>query len=255
MNLLKFFLILLAIFITSCNKNTDRIGRSEDAVSDKYLIENILAFSASVDHLSKGAVKQESLVYNLGDYSFYVSRYLRNSVISLYIEHSRSGEYGQTERRYYLKDGKVVLLIQKVKFILDDIPFRTIRSFYQNGNLIYSDKKTALTELDLQTAKYKMTEVPNHNVTEDIKKLKNAIYQREEFDLVFYGIAEYPKAKYLILSRNKFNAYRAPILVEKEDDFIKAIFSNPEKYRGRKLKISWTLRKPNEVIYVSGGFP
>ena len=90
---------------------------------------------------------------------------------------------------------------------------------------------------------------------DDMKKLNDAIYQRGQFDLVFDGITEYPKAKYLIFSRNNINAYRAPILVEKEDDFIKAISLNPEKYRGRKLKITWTLRNPNEAVYVSGGLP
>lgn len=254
MGRLKYFIVLL-IIVASCNKNSEQISRSANPESGKFNILNILSFADTVDNLSKTATKQESLLYNLGDYTFHVSRYVRNSEVSLYIEYGNNGEYGKTEKRFYLKDGHIVLLIENTEQTLNPMPFSTTRSFYKNGKLLYSDQKKAKTEMELKNKEFKMTGLPGRDILADLKKLNDAIYQRGDFDLVFAGIAEYPKAKYLILSRDKFNAYRAPILVEKEDDFIRAIFSNPEKYRGRKLKINWALDQSDQAIYVSGGLP
>lgn len=224
-------------------------------MAGQVLREDILAFADTVNNLSKEAIKQESLIYTLGDYSFHISRYIRNSEVSLYIEHGNSGDYGNTEKWYYLKDGKVVLSIHTSKNTMVYLPFKTERTFYKNGELLYSERKEANTRQELTSLNFRQNEIPSEDIAEDMKKLNDAIYQRGKFDLVFDGITEYPKAKYLILSRNNFNAYRAPILVEKKDDFIEALFSNPEKYRGRKLKIIWALREPNEAVYVSGGLP
>ena len=255
MGRLIYFLILVTLLFAACNKNSDQVKGSINAASGQLLKEEILAFADTVDNLSHWINKQESLVYTLGDYSFHVSRYLNNSQVSLYIEHGSSGDYGYTEKRYYLKDGKVVLYIKVQKNSMTELSFKTVRTFYTNGDLFYSDQKSAKTENELDSLSYQVNDTPEVHIDDDMKKLNDAIYQRGQFDLVFDGITEYPKAKYLIFSRNNINAYRAPILVEKEDDFIKAISLNPEKYRGRKLKITWTLRNTNQAIYVSGGLP
>lgn len=255
MGRLKYFLILITLSFAACNKNSDHIKSSINTAAGSLIKEDILAFADTIDNLSRWIDKQESLVYTLGNYSFHVSRYLNNSQVSLYIEHGSSNDYGYTEKRYYLKDGKVVLYIKTRKNTMSELPFKTTRSFYADGDLLYSDQKSAKTENELISVNYLVNNTPEVHINDDMKKLSDAIYQRGQFDLVFFGITEYPKAKYLIFSRNNINAYRAPILVEKEDDFIKAISLNPEKYRGRKLKITWTLRNPNEAVYVSGGLP
>jgi len=249
------FFISILVFVISCNKNPDQTISLEVPGSANFIIQRILTYSDTVDHLSNAASKQESLIYSLRDYSFHVSRYVRNSEVSLYIEHGNMGEQGHSEKRYYLKDGEVVLLTEHLVLARNEQPFRINRSFYQNGDLLYSDQKIGKTENELKTKEFRMSILPEGNIRADLKKLNDAIYQYVEFDLVFDGITEYPKAKYLIFSKNKFNAYRASVKVEKEDDFIRAIFSNPEKYRGRKFKINWDLRRPAQAIYVSGRLP
>ena len=48
----------------------------------------------------------------------------------------------------------------------------------------------------------------------DLQLLEQALSQTGRFNLVFEGIADYPQARYLILSRDELNAYRAAILLE-----------------------------------------
>ena len=250
-----YFILLITLSLAACNKNKDQIKSSLNSAAGQLLKENILSFADTVNNLSKGAIKQESLIYTLGDYSFYVSRYVRNSEVSLYIELGNSGDYGNTEKRYYLKDGQVVLLVHYSKNMMVYLPFITERVFYKNGQILYSDCRESKTWRELRSLNFMQNEIASQDIVEDMKKLNDAIYQRGKFDLVFEGITEYPKAKYLIFSRDNFNTYRAPVLVEKKDNFIEALFSNPEKYKGRKLKITWALREPNEAVYVSGGLP
>lgn len=252
---LKYFILLITLSLAACNKNTDQVKSSLNSAAAQVLKENILAYADSINNLPESAIKQESLIYSLGDYSFHVSRYIRKSEICLYIEHGKSGDYGYTEKRYYMKDGQVALLLHNSKNTQVYLPFKTERRFYKNGQIVYSDRREARTRKELSLLQFQQNEVPSEDIVYDMNKLNDAIYQRGSFDLVFDGIAQFPKAKYLILSKKNFNAYRAPILVEKKDEFIEALFSDPEKYKGRKLKITWALREPNEAIYVSGGLP
>lgn len=247
-----FYLFSILLFsLAACNKNTDQLKTSINSVSSNSIKENILAIADSINKISVRAQKQESLIYNLGDYSFFISRFIQNSEAVLYIEHGKSGEYGHTEKRYYLKNGMVILLEQSSKDNKVYLPFKTERTYYNKGQPIYSERREARTAGELSGMNFKQ-QPASGNILKDMKKLNDAMYQKGDFDLVFEGITEFPKAKYLILSKRNLNAYRAPILVEKKDNFIEAIATNPEKYLGRKLRITWDLRKPNEAVYVSG---
>ena len=86
----------------------------------------------------------------------------------------------------------------------------------------------------------------------DLQLLDQALSQTGRFNLVFEGIADYPQARYLILSRDELNAYRAAILLENEDELAKELVSNPEKYKGRKLDLEWMIRNEEEAVYISG---
>ena len=155
------FFISILVFVISCNKNPQQTISSADPVSANFIIQEILSYSDTVDSLSRAASKQESLIYSLRDYSFHVSRYVRNSEVSLYIEHGNMGEQGHSEKRYYLKDGEVVLLTEHLVLARNEQPFRTNRSFYQNGDLLFSDQKIGKTENELKTRNSEGAFCPN----------------------------------------------------------------------------------------------
>lgn len=249
---LKYLTLIILLILSSCTKSTDQVKTSINSASGEAIKQKILSFSKNVDSLSRESIKQESLIYTLGDYSFYVSRYLKDSQISLYIEHGHRLGYGEIENRYYLKEGKVVLFIHDIYRSKDELVFKTVRTFYQNGEVLFSDQKTAKTKEGLAKINYQTNDTPYANVAGDMQKLNDAIYQRGRFDLILEGITQYPKAQYLILSQNIFNAYRAALLIEKKDILIDLITNNPDKYRGRKLKVRWNIKDKNQAVYVSG---
>lgn len=250
--MIRHFLILILFTIASCTKNTDELKTYVTPGTIAAIKNGIIAFADSVTASSKRSTKQESLIYTINDYSFHVSRYVRNSEVSLYIEHGYSASYGTVENRYYLKNGKVVLFARNAHNPDSLLPYKAMREFYNNGDLVGSDQKVAKTVDELAVEEYKVNRPGYRDIQADIKKLNDAIYQRGSFDLTLEGITEYPKARYLILSRNRFNSYRAALLIEKEDDLIKSIISNPEKYKNRKLDLKWKLKDPQQALYVSG---
>lgn len=253
MGLLKNISIIILIVLAGCNKNTDSVKTFIDSPAGQLIKNKILALADTVDILSIGSVKQESLAYTQNDYSFYVSRFIRSPRVSLYIENGSSHNLGKIENRYYLQDGQVVLLVNNMYNSNSAVPYKTTRTFYQNGDPLFSDRMESASADSMQNNSFKENDTPYPNASIDLKKLNDAIYQRGPFDLVFQGITEYPKAKYLVLSKNNFNAYQAAILISKEDEFIKAVQINPEKFRGRKMEIRWRPNKPGgEVVYLSG---
>lgn len=244
--------LALSILAASCNKTqTDhpQSGIRSSAEIDEMAIKK---YADSVNNLLPELQKQESLVYTLGDYSFYAEKYTMNAKPVLYIEHGNSGEYGNTEQRYYLKNGEPVLYISSTESEQTGSGFIAERAFFRNEILFYAENKSAATSGEFANASYTQSESVSVDFKKDLSKLENAIKQRAEFDLVFEGITEYPKAKYLIFSKNSINAYRAPVLIEKEDDFIREILANPYEFRGRKMLINWKLVNVNEVEYISG---
>lgn len=244
--------LALSILAASCNKTqTDhpQSGIRSSAEIDEMAIKE---YADSVNNLLPELQKQESLVYTLGDYSFYVEKYMMNAKPVLYIEHGDSGEFGNTEQRYYLKNGEPVLYASSTESEQTGSGFIAERAFFRNEILFNAENKSAATTDEFENASYTQSENVAVNFKEDLNKLENAIDQCGEFDLVFKGITEYPKARYLIFSGNGVNAYRAPVLIENEDDFMREILANPDEFRGRKMLINWKQVNVNEVEYISG---
>ncbi len=246
------YLILILLVAASCTKNTDEVETAIEGKTAASIKGQIIAFADSIDTFSKGSVKQESLVYTINDYSFHISRYIRDSRVSLYIEHGYSARSGSVESRYYLKNGKVVLYSHRLQNPGNPFPYKEVREFYPHGGLTLADYRTAKTTEQFAIAGFKPGILASRNIKADIKKLNDAIYQRGAFDLTLEGITQYPGAKYLILSSKKFNSYRAALLIQKEDALIKAVIADPERYKGRKVDLEWDLKDRNQALYVSG---
>lgn len=246
------YLIVLLLVAASCSKSKSKGESGIEGNSVASIKQQTLAFTDSIDLFSRNGVKQESLIYTINDYSFYVSRYIRNSIVALYIEHGYSAGSGTVENRYYLKNGKVVFYSQTTLDPDNPFPYKQIREFYPHSGLRLSDYKIGASPERFDTAEFKPRKPGNRSIKDEIKKLTDAIYQRGAFSLTLEGITQYPGAKYLILSSNKFNSYRAALLIEKEDALIKSVSADPERYKGRKVELEWELKGRNRALYVSG---
>lgn len=248
----RYFVFVVFTFLIACTKNKEQVKISIDSAPGQVIKQSILSFADTVNVQSRQSTKQQSLIYSLGDYSFHVCRYLKDSKVSLYVEHGHSSDGSESENRYYLEEGEVALRLENLFNPKGQLPFQTVRTFYRDGKLLFSEQKSANTRHELAAIPYRVNDGSEANVNEEMKKLNDAIYQRGRFDLKLEGIAEYPKAQYIILSQNGLNAYRAAVLIERKDDFIKAIIANPEKYSGRKLQLTWNLKDQNKAVYVKG---
>ncbi|HEY1010011.1 MAG TPA: hypothetical protein VGE58_07870, partial [Daejeonella sp.] len=251
-SMIRHGLILILLIAASCTKNTDEAQTYHGREKIALIKEQIIAFSDSINTLVKGSIEQESLIYTINDYSFHVTRYVRGSDVSLYIEHGYSASSGRVENRYYLKNGKVVLYSHYLNNPQSLVPYKLVREFYDAGELLLSDHKTAKTADELDSTAFVRRIARRTDRNTDIRTLNEAVYQRGAFNLSLEGITQYPGAKYLILSSNKVNSYRAALLIKKEDALIKSVIADPEKYRGRKVDLDWKLEEQNQALYVSG---
>lgn len=247
-------IVTVILLIFSCDKlQPDHPQAGIKVVASQPLNEaDINSYADSINSTLDQFEKQESLVFSRGDRSFSVVKYVKNGEPVLYIEKGDSGEYEASEKRYYLHEGRLVLYTEKNKSFTSPTPVSYLCSYFRNNILFYTKRKTATDEIQLKSSSFAETEPSRKDQYLDIVGLENALKQNHDFNLVFEGIAEYPKAKYLILSRNGLNTYRAALRVDSEDDLIHELATNPDRYAGSKLDLTWKINKDNEAIYQSG---
>lgn len=247
-------IILFIIFIISCNKlQPDHPQTGLETPRENLPDESaIKTYADSINQLIPALEKEVSLVYSSGDRSFSITKYMNNSLPVLYIEKVNSGD-GNTEKRYYIKKDKLLL------YQVSSAPYNVVQSkalinaYFRNNILFYTEQKKAGDNTGPEKNPFIQTGPEPKDPLHDIPSMEDALNQRGKFNLVFDGITEYPKAKYLILSRDELNAFRAVIRVDKEDDLIKELSSNPGRYDGVKLDLKWDVTDDNEAVYKGGG--
>lgn len=211
--------------------------------------QEVALYADSINTVLPLCKEVKSMVYSLGDYSFQVSKFLQHGETVLYVEHGNSGEYGSVEKRFYIENRAPVLLMERSTDNTKAIKFS--KTYFREGRAFTTRERLGMNEMEIRDASYKGAE-PATVYYRTLETYEDAINQRRKFDLVFEEIAECPKAKYLILSRKEINSYRAPIKVEVEDEFIHELYSNPLRYRGEKLDITWRMNANNEAVYSYG---
>lgn len=210
------------------------------------------SYADSLNHILHTFKKTSSLLYTNDDQAFRVSRFSYNNEPVLYVEYSRSALLGITEKRYYLKDKNLVLFTENSIVTNTNRPYISTKAYFKNNALFLSEQRSAASRAGLTTARFQKTVLKNEGQFSDMARFEDAIDQEGEFNLVFQGIAEYPKAKYIILGRDNYSAYRAPIRVKAEDEFIRELCTNIYQYHGSKLDINWKPNGADEVYYCSG---
>lgn len=249
-----FFYISTMCIASSCNngkvKEKHPQARLGSTLSEFFDEGSINAYADSIKlHLSEFE-KRESLLFTKEDYSFYVTRYSSNGNPVLYIEHG-NGDIGSVEKYYYVDQQQLLLLVEDVFNSYESPRYSSRREYYRNDVLFHTDAKSADDEATFNAEKHEKAQSDKRDVGEILEYLESAINREGEFNLTFEGITEYPKARYIILSKNELKSYRAVVRVENEDEFIRELVTNTEKYKGTSLNISWVI-KDGEAIYESG---
>lgn len=248
-------LISFSSAITLCDRlySNNLSGNEQLQLSDDLSTEyEISLYADSINALLPNCEVKNSMGYTKGDYTFQVIKYIYKGQPVLYVESGDSGEYATTEKNYYVKDNKPVLLKEKLVIANMPEPFQYKQIYFKQGQAFHSERKSGLTTFEIQNKKFEKSETDSFDHDLALKTFEDALNQRKEFDLVFEGVAECPKAKYIILSRKEANSYRAPVKVEVEDEFIQELCANPLRYRGEKLEINWSTNESNEAVYSNG---
>ncbi|MEJ6982505.1 hypothetical protein WG906_18710 [Pedobacter sp. P351] len=240
--------------IVSCDRNYSCQHSGEEQriplVGDLSTEQEIEEYADSINLLLSSCEEKTSMVYTLNTYTFQVRKFVHNGETVLYSERGDNGEYGSIHRLYFIKDDMPVLLKEKSVNKNNLKPFRYTHVYFHGGKAFHSEYKTGSTALTIQKVPFESSSAYiDHSLA--LETYEDALNQRRKFDLVFEGITECPKAKYLILSRKEINSYRAPVKVEKEDEFIRELCSNPMRYRGEKLEINWSTNG-SEIVYAKG---
>lgn len=243
--LLLLFLQVLIILSCSTSKNKHENELNNTAA--------ILSYKDSIDERIPAFEIQKSLPYSIGDYTFLVLKYSRGNNPILLVEQGTSAEYGSLEKRYYLKNRKLVLYTETAAGKTGNIPSLEKRAFYNDGNEFAAEIKKIPEGQDFARATFRKSKPLIVDIKMALRRYEQALNQTGQFDLSFDEIIEYPKARYIVLGHPNLNPYRSALLILKQDNFINELINNPANYRGRKVKMNW-VKKDNEYVYVSGGF-
>ncbi len=243
----------IIVCIISCDKLQSDHPQAKLAPEANTLSEeDIKMYEDSVNLALPELQKQESLVYEQGDNSFYIIKYSYNGAPLLYIEKEDNGEYGVSEKRYYLKGKRILLYTENTQSYNTSEGLRQNRLYFRGNTLFSSLQKTGPDAKALNSATFKAFTPKEKEQYLEIPGMEDALNQRGKFNLVFDGITQYPKARFLILSRDEFNSYRAVLRIEKEDELINELSSNPSRYTGTKFDLDWQINSEGEAVYRSG---
>ncbi|EOR95038.1 hypothetical protein ADIARSV_1822 [Arcticibacter svalbardensis MN12-7] len=213
--------------------------------------KNISRYGDSLDILVPEYEKKQSMIYTLGDYSFYITAYLNNGEPLLYIENGESNQYGHIAKYYYLNKGKVILFKENHHNESIDFAYQSKKEYFRNNILFFAESKKGNNSSDFNAAPYAPTKGANLDLDSTVSFMTDALKREGKFNLVFEGITEDSRVRYIVLSRPGLGTYRTVIRVEKEDEFITELVSNTEKFIGDKLHLDFDIID-DEAVYKSG---
>ena len=207
----------------------------------------------SLKTLIPGCNVQKSMVYSFGDHSFHVTRYSHQGKPVMYVERGSSGDSVNFEKHYYLKDKNVALLTESSFTESSEYPFSYSEVFFKEGEVFFLAQRKGMTPGDHQAQPCRKTNMkPKINSASILAMFEDALGQRGKFDLVFEGITKCSTSKYLVFAAKDVDGFRAPVKVDRDDEFIRELSNNPMRYKGERLKISWAMSDKNQATYKTG---
>ena len=252
------YFALLCVFSTilACTKFKSDHPQAE--MADEYATnlnaKSILQYADSVDKNTAQLTKNTSLVYMLGDLSFFVDQYSSNEQNVLLVEHGYNGLNNNTKKYYFRNDS---LILETVKSQLSNESgeiFKDSRTYLRNNTVFKVQERTASAEASIANLPYidlplSKTDASDHSYLEKVSTLKHILAGTDKFDMVFENITTFPDSRYIMLKSKLQNSYTASILVKEKDALIDSLLNNPIDFKDQKLNLKWMVQD-QEAVYV-----
>jgi hypothetical protein len=254
-----YFLILAGFFSTIWGCNPFKSDHPQAAISTEHntnlTAKNILQYADSIDQKIQRLTKTSSLVYLLGEQSFYVEKYTDNGTPILLVEHTANAGNNKSLKHYYFKNDSLVLERSSTETgNADGKIFKNVRTFLRSNTVFKQENRTAASLSAINSLPY--IDVPlSQNATADqtylsnVSSLNDVVDGKDKFEMVFENITTYPDSRYIILRSKIQNSYMASILVREKDPFIDSLLNDPIDFKDQKLNLNWEI-KDHEAIYV-----
>lgn len=221
------------------NKTTDLTANS------------VLQYTDSIDKNLHQFSKSQSLVYMLGDLSFYVEKY----GTTLFIERAYNGAESNSLKKYYFRNDSLVLFKTSQELANEDgTVFKDERVYLRNHTVFKKDGRTAVSASALKSLPF--IDIPlTENVSPDkvylnnVEVLQNVLNGTDKFDMIFESIRTYPDSRYITLRNKEQNGYTASVLVKERDAFIDSLLNYPMLFKDTKLNLKWEV-VDREAVYV-----
>ncbi|RYE50767.1 MAG: hypothetical protein EOP48_19250 [Sphingobacteriales bacterium] len=250
------FLLLGLLFttLTSCNRfkaDHPQANLSDENKTTDLTAQSILVFKDSIDKNLHHLDKSQSLVYMLGDLSFYVEKYGD----SLFVEHAYNGAESSSLKKYYFRNDSLILYQSGNELVNEDgVVFKEERTYLRNHTVFRKDGRTATSASALKSLPFldislTTTDDPDKKYLDNVNSLKSVLNGSEKFDMVFESIRTYPDSRYIILRSKEPNSYTASVLVKEKDAFIDSLLNYPILFKDKKLNFKWEV-VDREAIYV-----
>jgi len=250
------FLVIGLIFTTAMSCNPFKADHPQANLADEnkttdLTAASILQFKEATDKNLIHYPKTQSLVYMLGDVSFYVEQY----GTTLFIEHAYNGAESNSLKKYYFRNDSLILYQSSNELANDgDVAFKDERTYLRNHTVFKKDGRTGRSAAALQNLPFiaiSLSEnaIPDKSYLENVNSLKNAVKGSDKFDMVFESIRTYPDSRYITLRSKEPNSYTASVLVKERDAFIDSLLNYPILFKDKKLDFKWKV-VDWEAVYV-----
>lgn len=252
-------LILFILFSTTTGCNYFKSDHPQADISNSYTTDlnakSILKYADSINNNLSNYTKVNSLVYMLGDLSFYVERYSEADKPVLFIEHAFNGGVSNSLKKYYLKNDSLILEVVKNQLANDDgSVFKDSRTFLRSNTIFKIENRTAAAGSEINSLPF--LDVPlsadktnDKTLLDNVNTLNEVINHADKFDVVFESITTFPDSRYIVLRSKIQNSYSARVLVKQKDAFIDSLLNSPSNFKDQKLNFTWTI-KDKEAVYV-----
>lgn len=254
-----YFLILLGTIatISACNQFKSDHPQTEllTANATDLTAKSILKYTTAIDQQASALQQTTSLIYMLGDLSFYVAQYRDHGQTVLLVEHAFNGGLSSNLKKYYFRNDSLVFETSKNEINNEDgIVFKEERTYLRNNTVFKVENRTASAETEIKSLPYidlPLSKNANSDKShlENVSTLQQLLNGTDKFDMVFESISTYPDSRYIILRGKIQPNYTASILVKEKDAFIDSLLNDPLHFENQKLAFKWVV-KNQEAIYV-----
>ncbi|WP_199138435.1 hypothetical protein [Pedobacter sp. ASV12] len=253
-----YYFVLLCLLSTTyaCTKlNSDH---PQANMADEHATDldskSILHYADSVDKGLSQLAKSTSLVYMLGDLSFYVDKYSDNGQPIVLIEHGYNGLSNNTKKYYFRNDSLILETVRNELSSDNGTVLKDTRTYLRNNTVFKVENRTAADEAAIKNLPFidltlSEANTSDHSYLEKIKTLDQILSGSDKFDMVFENITTFPDSRYIMLKSKLQNSYTASILVKEKDALIDSLLNSPIDFKDQKLNLKWIVQD-QEAVYV-----